>query len=563
MRVGQGGARLPRCGVRPAKLPNVHRSPGAFCGIIDLRGPALSLSTSSTEQHPHVNPWIVAIAVMFATFMEVLDTTVVNVSLPHIAGNLSVSVDEAAWALTSYLVANAIILPMTGWLANYFGRKRMLTAAVFGFTAASFMCGLAPNLASLVVFRVIQGATGGALQPLSQAVMLEAFPPQDRGKAMAFWGLGIVVAPMLGPVIGGWLTDNYSWRWVFYINLPVGLGSILMTRWFIFDPPYIRRSNRGIDYWGMGMLALGVGALQIVLDKGQEEDWFASHWISVLGMIAVLALLAFVIRELRTRDPVVHLRVFKVRTYSAGVFLMTVLGFVLYGSLLLVPIFLQTLLGYPALNAGIAMAPRGLGSFLMMPVVGTVLGKFDPRKVLAVGLVGASWTLYALSRLNLQAGYWDIFWPQFIQGASLALLFVPLTTATMDPIPKEEMGNATSMFNLMRNLGGSFGIASATTYLFRREQFHTNLLTARVTAFNPQMQIMTRGIQANMVAHGADPVTAAHQSYGVIWGMVLRQAAMVSFVDTFLAMAVVFLLVLPLLTVMKKPRHYRGGAAAH
>jgi len=500
---------------------------------------------------------------MFATFMEVLDTTVVNVSLPHIAGNLSVSVDEAAWALTSYLVANAIILPMTGWLANYFGRKRMLTAAVFGFTAASFMCGLAPNLASLVVFRVIQGATGGALQPLSQAVMLEAFPPQDRGKAMAFWGLGIVVAPMLGPVIGGWLTDNYSWRWVFYINLPVGLGSILMTRWFIFDPPYIRRSNRGIDYWGMGMLALGVGALQIVLDKGQEEDWFASHWISVLGMIAVLALLAFVIRELRTRDPVVHLRVFKVRTYSAGVFLMTVLGFVLYGSLLLVPIFLQTLLGYPALNAGIAMAPRGLGSFLMMPVVGTVLGKFDPRKVLAVGLVGASWTLYALSRLNLQAGYWDIFWPQFIQGASLALLFVPLTTATMDPIPKEEMGNATSMFNLMRNLGGSFGIASATTYLFRREQFHTNLLTARVTAFNPQMQIMTRGIQANMVAHGADPVTAAHQSYGVIWGMVLRQAAMVSFVDTFLAMAVVFLLVLPLLTVMKKPRHYRGGAAAH
>jgi len=500
---------------------------------------------------------------MFATFMEVLDTTVVNVSLPHIAGNLSVSVDEAAWALTSYLVANAIVLPMTGWLANFFGRKRMLTAAVFGFTAASFMCGLAPNLATLVAFRVIQGATGGALQPLSQAVMLEAFPPQDRGKAMAFWGLGIVVAPMLGPVIGGWLTDNYSWRWVFYINLPVGLGSILMTRWFIFDPPYIRRSNRGIDYWGMGMLAVGVGALQIVLDKGQEEDWFASHWITALGSIAVLTLIAFVIRELRTRDPVVHLRVFKARSYSAGVFMMTVVGFVLYGSLLLVPIFLQTLLGYPALNAGIAMAPRGLGSFLMMPVVGTVLGRFDPRKVLAAGLVGASWTLYALSRLNLQAGYWDIFWPQFIQGASLALLFVPLTTATMDPIPKEEMGNATSMFNLMRNLGGSFGIASATTFLFRREQFHTNLLAARVTQFNPQTQIMTRGIQATMVAHGADTVTAAHQSYGVIWGMVLRQAAMVSFVDTFLAMAVVFLLVLPLLTVMKKPRHYRGGAAAH
>ncbi|MBZ5728217.1 MAG: DHA2 family efflux MFS transporter permease subunit [Acidobacteriia bacterium] len=518
---------------------------------------------SSVELHPQVNPWIIATAVMFATFMEVLDTTVVNVSLPHIAGSLSASVDEAAWALTSYLVANAIILPMTGWLANHFGRKRMLIGAVVGFTVASFFCGLAQSLAMLIFFRVVQGATGGALQPLSQAVMLEAFPPRDRGKAMAFWGLGIVVAPMLGPVIGGWLTDNYSWRWVFYINIPVGLASIVMTRLFIFDPSYIRRSGRGIDYWGIGMLAVGVGALQVMLDKGQEEDWFASHWITLLAVIAAVGIAAFIIREIRTRDPVVHLRVFQVRTYSAGVFLMTVLGFVLYGSMLLVPIFLQTLLGYPALNAGIAMAPRGLGSFLMMPVVGTVLGRFDPRKVLAAGLVGASWTLYALSRLNLNAGYWDIFWPQFIQGASLAMLFVPLTTATMDPIPKEEMGNATSMFNLMRNIGGSIGIASATTYLFRREQFHTNLLGAHVTAYNPQTQMMARGLESAMMAHGSDPVTAARQSYVAMWGMVERQSAMVSFVDTFQAMAVVFLLVLPLLFVMKKPKHHSGGAGMH
>jgi DHA2 family multidrug resistance protein len=499
---------------------------------------------------------------MFATFMEVLDTTVVNVSLPHIAGSLSASVDEASWALTSYLVANAIILPMTGWLANFFGRKRMLLGAVFGFTAASFLCGLSPNLSTLIFFRIIQGATGGALQPLSQAVMLEAFPPQDRGKAMAFWGFGIVVAPMLGPVIGGWLTDNYSWRWVFYINLPVGLASVLMTRWFIFDPPYIRRSNKGIDYWGIGLLALGIAALQIVLDKGQEEDWFASHWIMIATAIAALGLIAFVIRELRTPDPVVHLRVFKDRTYSAGVFLMTVVGFVLYGSLLLVPIFLQTLLGYPALNAGIAMAPRGLGSFLMMPVVGTVLTRLDPRKVLAVGLTGAAWSLYALSRLSLDAGYWDIFWPQFIQGAALAMLFVPLTTATMDPIPKEEMGNATSMFNLMRNLGGSCGIAAATTFLFRRQQFHTNLLGARVTAFSPATKAMMGGISANMVAHGSDPITAARQAYVSTWGVIERQASMLSFVDTFLLMGVVFLLVLPLLFAMKRPRAGRGARAA-
>src|SRR6516165_9093290 len=249
-----------------------------------------SAAKAQVEAYPHVNPWIVAVAVMCATFMEVLDTTVVNVSLPHIAGSLSASVDEASWALTSYLVANAIILPMTGWIASYFGRKRTLLAAVMGFTAASFLCGLAPSLELLILFRVIQGATGGALQPLSQAVMLEAFPPRDRGKAMAFWGLGIVVAPMLGPVLGGWLTDNYSWRWVFYINLPVGLASVMMTRLFIFDPPYLKRPGRGIDYWGIGMLALGVGALQVVLDKGQEEDWFASNWMIGLAIGSVMLL---------------------------------------------------------------------------------------------------------------------------------------------------------------------------------------------------------------------------------------------------------------------------------
>ena len=518
---------------------------------------------SPAEPHPHVNPWIVATAVMFATFMEVLDTTVVNVSLPHIAGSLSASVDEATWVLTSYLVANAIILPMTGWLANYFGRKRMLQAAVFGFTAASFMCGMAQTLPMLIFFRIVQGATGGALQPLSQAVMLEAFAPQDRGKAMAFWGLGIVVAPMLGPVIGGYLTDNFSWRWVFYINLPVGLASVIMTRLFIFDPPYIRRQSRGIDYWGIGLLAVGVGALQIVLDKGQEEDWFSSSWLAALGVVAVAGIAIFIIHEIRTRDPVVHLRVFKVRTYSAGVFLMTVLGFVLYGSMLLVPIFLQTLLGYPAFDAGIAMAPRGLGSFLMMPLVGTVLGRFDPRKVLAVDLVGASWTLYSLSRLNLNAGYWDIFWPQFIQGASLAMTFVPLTTATMDPIPREGMGNATSMFNLMRNIGGSMGIASATTFLFRRQQLHTHLLAADVNPYNPRTQVFLKGVQATMIAHGSDPHTAVGQSYGAIWGIVERQASMLAFVDTFRAMAVVFLLMLPLLFIMKRPKHPRAGAAMH
>jgi DHA2 family multidrug resistance protein len=368
---------------------------------------------------------------------------------------------------------------------------------------------------------------------------------------------------MLGPVIGGWLTDNWSWRWVFYINLPVGLASIFMTRMFIFDPPYIRRRGGGVDYWGIGLLVVGVGALQVFLDRGQEDDWFASQRMIVLAILAGVCLVAFLLWELYTRNPVVHLRVFKERTYATGVFLMTVLGFVLYGSLLLLPIFLQTLLGYPALDAGLAMAPRGLGSFLMMPVVGTVLGRFDPRKVLAVGLAGASWTLYALGRLNLNAGYWDIFWPQFIQGASLALLFVPLTTATMDRIPKEEMGNATSMFNLMRNIGGSVGIAAVTTYLFRREQFHINRLGAHIQPWSPQARSMVGGLRAAFIARGADAHTALQRAFAALWGMVQRHAAMAAFVDTFLALAVVFLLVLPMLLLMKKPRHHSSGAAMH
>src|SRR3954454_5198190 len=306
----------------------------------------------SSQEQPQVNPWIVAIAVMFATFMEVLDTTVVNVSLPHIAGSLSATIDEATWALTSYLVANAIILPMTGWLASMFGRKRLLMLSVVGFTMSSFLCGLAPTLALLILFRVVQGATGGALQPLSQAVLLEAFPPHDRGKAMGFWGLGIVVAPILGPVLGGWLTDSYSWRWVFYINIPVGIASIVMTRLFIFDPPYLRAESRKVDYWGIGMLAVGIGALQIVLDKGQQEDWFSSPLITSLALISAGTIIALIIHELKTANPIVDLRVFKARSYAVGVFLMTVLGFVLFGSMVLLPIMLQTLLGYPALRGG-------------------------------------------------------------------------------------------------------------------------------------------------------------------------------------------------------------------
>ncbi len=513
---------------------------------------------------PQINPWVIAVSVMLSTFMEVLDTTVVNVSLPHIAGSLSATVDESTWALTSYLVANAIVLPITGWLANYFGRKRLLIMAVTGFTTASFLCGLAPSLPALIVFRIIQGACGGGLQPISQAVLLEAFPPKDRGKAMGFWGLGIVVAPMLGPVLGGWLTDNYSWRWVFYINIPVGIASIIMTKMFIFDPPYIRRTSSRVDYWGIGMLAVGVGALQIILDKGQEEDWFSSHWISGLAIVSLIALAAFVLYELFfTEHPVVDLRVFKARTYATGVFLMTVLGFVLYGSLVLLPILLQTLLGYPALQAGIAMAPRGLGSFIAMPVVGIIMSKFDPRKLLTIGMAVAAFTLFQLAWLNLYSGYWDVFWPQFIQGLAMALLFVPLTTITMDPIPKERMGNATSIFNLMRNIGGSMGIANVTTIVARHTQAHINDLGAHVNPYSLGTRMMMEDLEAAFRARGADAATAASRAYDATFGMVARQSAMLSFVDAFWLLGATFLAIIPLIFIMKKPHTHAGEMAMH
>src|SRR5208283_1768579 len=319
-------------------------------------------------------------------------------------------------------------------------------------------CGFAPNLPTLILFRILQGLCGGALQPLSQAILLEPFKPEDRGKAMGFWGLGIVVAPVLGPVLGGWLTDSYSWRWVFYINIPIGILSIIMANLYVFDPPYMRRrEGAGIDGWGMGMLAVGIGALQILLDKGQQDDWFESHFITWLAVITVVGLGVFIIRELRIEHPIVNLRVFKERTYATGVFLMTVLGFVLYGSLVLLPIWLQTLLGYPSLQAGIALAPRGLGSMVAMPLVGAFIGRIDARKFLATGLFLAAGTLWRFSQLNANVGYWDLFWPQFIQGMALAMLFVPLSTISMNRIAKENMGNATSLFNLLRNIGGSMG----------------------------------------------------------------------------------------------------------
>ncbi|MGC1483202.1 MAG: DHA2 family efflux MFS transporter permease subunit [Candidatus Acidiferrum sp.] len=521
------------------------------------------MSQETTQSPQHINPWIIAVAVMLSTFMEVLDTTVVNVSLPHIAGSLSATVEEATWTLTSYLVANAIILPLTGWLSNFFGRKRMLMLSVTGFTIASFLCGLAPSLPFLIVCRIIQGACGGGLQPISQAILLESFKPEDRGKAMGFWGLGIVVAPMLGPVLGGWLTDSYSWRWVFYINIPIGIVSIVMTSLFIFDPSYIRRASQKIDYWGIGMLAVGIATLQIVLDKGQEKDWFGTDWITTLAIISGVVLLTFLVYELHIKDPVVNLRVFTNRTYSTGVFLMALLGVGLYGTTVLIPLVLQTLLGYPALQAGFAMAPRGLGSFIGMPLVGLMMVKFDPRKMLTVGMVVCGITLWQLSRLNLDAGFWDFCWPQFYMGLALGLIFVPLTTVSMAPIRKENMGNATSLFNLVRNLGGSIGISAVSTMQTRFQQRNVSVLGAHVNPYSLSARTMMNSLQHMFMSKGSDVATAANQARAVMFGTVERQASMLAYNRIFLILAGLFVLMLPFIFLMRRPQGKSGPLALH
>ncbi len=500
--------------------------------------------------------WLTAIAVLACAVMEVLDTTVVNVSLPHVAGSLSASVEEATWVLTSYLVANAIILPITGWLANYFGRKRLLMTLVTGFTVSSILCGLAPSLPMLIFFRVMQGITGGGLQPLSQAVLLEEFPGKERGPAMALWGMGIIAAPVLGPVLGGWVTDTYSWRWVFYVNVPVGIFSLIMIYIHLKDPHYIRRGSMRVDAWGLGMLAVGMGSLQILLDKGQEEDWFESHLIAWLAVFALVFLTLFVIRELRARQPLVRLRLLKYRSFATGVCLMFVLGFVLYGSVVMLPLFMQRLLDWTALTAGFWTSPRGLGTAFCMPVVGILLRKgWDARGMLIFGFATAGLAFFGFARMNLQSGTWDIFLPQILQGAGMAFIFVPLTLLTMDPIPKEDMGYATSLFSVTRNIGGSAGISFVTTWIARRAQFHQSVLTAHTTIYDLDFREAMRQTTALFLHHGQDATSAAHQGLGLIYGAVVRQAMLLSFLDVFWLLGWAFLGCTVLVLLLRRPRH--------
>jgi MFS transporter, DHA2 family, multidrug resistance protein len=509
--------------------------------------------TSPNNGPQDVNKWLITIAVMAGTFMEIVDTTVVNVALPHIAGSLASSVDETTWILTAYLVSNAVVLPITGWLAALFGRKRFLMLCITLFTVSSMLCGMATNLGELIIFRVIQGVGGGALQPISQAILLETFPVEERGMAMALWGIGVIIAPIVGPVMGGWVTDNLTWRWAFYINLPIGIVSLLLTYLFVFDPAYIRSQRAGsIDYWGLGLLVVGLGALQVVLDKGERDDWFSSAFITRLAIIAFVALAVLIYHELKTRHPVVDLRLFKERNYASGTTIMFFFGFVLYGSIMLLPLFLQTLLGYDATLAGWALAFGGIGSLMIMPVVGRLTQIMDSRKIVFVGLVINAYAVYLMSLYTTDINFTAAWWPRFIQGFGLGSTFVSLTTLTMSRISQEKMGNATGIFNLMRNLGGSFGIATATTLLSRRSQFHQSRLVEHLTPlshpFNHWQQQLSQAVPS---LGGHWQWWNAPQAMAQLYHQTLNQAKLLAFCDDYWFFTIVFLCLLPLVFLMR------------
>ena len=497
------------------------------------------------------NKWIIALTVMFPTFIEIMDTSVVNVSLPHIQGSLNAGLDEVTWVLTSYLVSNAIIIPISGWLANLLGRKRYLLISLVLFTGSSLVCGLAPSLGVLVFFRVIQGIGGGGLQPLSQAILLETFPKEEHGMAMAFFGMGVVLAPILGPVVGGWLTDHESWRWIFYINLPAGLLAAFLILTFIHDPAYIRKKTLKIDRWGLFFLCIGLGCLQIVLDKGQREDWFQSGFIIYLSIISLLAMALFVWVELRTSNPVVDLRVLRDRSFITGSGIMFAGFLALFASLVLLPLYVQKLMGYTAFWAGLVLGPGGLTAFMVMPVAGFLMRKgVNPRNLLALGLSISAYAIWQMSHFNLQADIYAIIWPRVVMGFGMGLFFVPRAAGTFVTIANEKMGNASGIFNLLRNLGGSFGVALGTTVLARRTQVHQNFLVETLTPFSSSYQHyheFVRHFLENQYSW------ATRESvFVLIYQDVIRQATMLAFNDVFRGLAWVSAVLVPLTFFMKR-----------
>ena len=517
-------------------------------------------SQGMSISRPTSSPWMIAVSVMLATFMEVLDTSIASVALPYIAGSLSATNDEATWVLTSYLVANAVILPASSWFALRFGRKRFLITCIVIFTVSSFACGSATSLGMILLARAVQGAGGGALQPLSQAILLESFPPDKRGMAMAVFALGVVVAPVLGPTLGGYLTDAYSWRWAFYINIPIGILAIFMILRFIQDPPYIKNAKPGrIDGIGLGLLAVWLGALQIILDKGQEDDWFGANWIRWATGILVVAFVAFIVREMTHDKPLVNLRVFRHRNFLLGCLLIAIFGGLLYGLVTLLPLFYQELLGYTAFAAGWAVSPRGIGAILAMPIIGVLTNKLDTRWLIACGFAMFGISSLRFGQADLAISQWSFLWAIVLSGFGSGSIFVPLSTTTVTGLANEEIGNASGLYNLSRNVGGSIGISIVNTIVARHQQLHQNELVHSVTSTGIALQNQLQTLQHYLQTQGYSATDSMRKAYGIIGEIVSGQARLWSYVDDFRYMALVSFACIPIVFMLKKASLRKGA----
>jgi MFS transporter, DHA2 family, multidrug resistance protein len=506
-------------------------------------------------EKPETNKWLITLAVMLPTLIEILDTSVANVALPHIQGSLSAGQDEVTWVLTSYLVSNAVIIPMSGWLAKIFGRKRYLLGSLVIFTISSILCGAATGLTEIIIFRIIQGAGGGGLQPMSQAILFETFPAEQRGTAVGIFGMGAVLGPVLGPLVGGYLTDNYSWRWIFYINLPVGIVALVLISLYVFDPPYQERWRRGenIDYIGIALLTLGLGSLQVVLDKGQRDDWFSSHFILTLTIVAVVCLVGFVVWELICEHPILDLRIFKDRSFATGNVVMFFTFFAFFGSIVLLPLYLQTLMGYTAFLAGLVLGPGGALLLIVFPVTGKLAGRIDARYLLATGLLITAYSVYYMAGFNGQIDFRTAVMGRVIQGIGMPLVFVGVTYVTMAYVSNERMNNASAIFNLLRNLGASFGTAFISTMLQWREQFHQYRLIDHLTQYDPQLAVSAGQVQSYLNLKMGAVAGNAKLALQAIYLQLQHQASSLAFNDVFFIDAVILLALVGTVWIIRKP----------
>jgi DHA2 family multidrug resistance protein len=511
------------------------------------------------------NPWAIALTVTMATFMEVLDTSIANVSLPHIAGDLSVSQDQSTWVLTSYLVSNAIVLPISGWIGSRIGRKRFYMLSVALFTISSFLCGIAPSLGMLIFFRVLQGIGGGGLGPSEQAILADTFPARKLGMAMAVYGMAVVLAPALGPTLGGFITDHYSWRWCFFINIPVGIVSLFLSNRMITDPPHLieaRKKRSSIDYVGLSLLAIGLGALEVVLDKGQEDDWFHSSFITAFVITAAVGLVAFVIWELRQKNPVVDVRLFKSRSFAASNLMMLSLGMGLYGTTVMLPQYTQAWLGWSATDAGMMLSPGGLAIAFMMPLVGFLVSRVDTRRIIAFGFALLALSMLDMSR-RLYPGldFSTAVWMRVFQSVALAFLFVPINTSVYAGVPKEKSSAVSGIINLSRNMGGDIGIALVTTLIARRSQVHQVTLAANANGSNPAFTARLAALTTAMQHAGHQGIDATKAALRAIYLQVVQQAQTLAYIDTMMVLTAIAALMIPLVLLTRKPEPGRAAMA--